>query len=599
MKRLIIRLLVAAASLLGALPLAAANSLADSPSPYLAMHGQDPVDWHDMRDTQALQKARRLGRPLFISSGYFACHWCHVMQRETYSDPEVARFINEHFVAFKLDRELDPVIDARLIRFVEYTQGTAGWPLNVVLTPEGYPFYGFTYLPKARFLDVMRQLATLWQDDREEIERLARGAAEELDRLTGAAEKPLPHTPRSALKAAFLKAVRASADRFEGGFGNSIKFPSVPQLEALLNLNAEREFLATTLDVMQQRNLQDHLHGGFFRYSTDPGWHTPHFEKMLYDNAQLARLYLRAGRLLDRRDWQQTGLRTVEFARRWMRHPRDGYIASLSAVDDQGHEGGFYLWTRAEVEAALTPRERAVLVRHWDYTAPPEFEEGNLPPRIDPRTPDAAALGRIYRKLAEHARAHRKLPQDDKRLIAWNALMLSALAECAASDTDCRSDGQALARWLAHQAGRPEGLPHALDSQDRPVGTATLEDHALLIAALDDWMRAQPARRKALEPVRRRLARAARQRYLRPDGWLANDHPLLSGDRPRRHFPDTVLPSPTARIYARLASAGADGLHSLKDLACTPVAGMQDNPFEHASWISSPELDQGCGEVKR
>ena len=562
MKMLIIGLWLGLTSLL-ALPAIADNALLHSASPYLAMHGHDPMDWHDIRDREAMQRARREGKPLFVSSGYFACHWCHVMQRETYSDPEVARFVNAHFVPFKVDRELDPAIDARLIRFVEYTQGAAGWPLNVVLTPDGHPFYGFTYLPKDRFLEVMRQLADLWKKDRKEIETLAREADAELLRHLKAGEQPLPGLDRAALRAAFLKAVRETEDRFEGGFGHDLKFPSMPQLEALLILGEEPEFLSTTLDAMQNRNLQDHLHGGFFRYSTDPGWHTPHFEKMLYDNALLARLYLRAGQRHGRPDWTGTGLRTLRFVDDWLRHPQGGYLASLSAVDDQGHEGGFYLWTREQIKAVLSPDERKALRAYWDYTGTPEFDAGNLPPRIDPKRPDADRLRAIYRKLAQHARAQRRLPRDDKRLVGWNALLLSAFAACAEATPFCHRQGSVLLDWLLARIDDRQGLAHALDGKGRRFGTATLADHAWLIAALDAWVKAVPRDGKRVAAARQQLVADTLRRYRRPEGWLATDAPVLPGDLPRRHFPDTVLPSPTAWLYEALA--GTDARH-LQDL---------------------------------
>ena len=316
-----------------------AYELAQSPSPYLAMHGSDPVDWHDINST-ILEKARKERKMIFVSSGYYACHWCHVMQHESYQDSKIAAFLNRHFIAVKVDRELNPVLDARMIDFVEQTNGRAGWPLNVFLTPEGYPFFGLTYSPPGEFLKLLKKVTRLWADDPDSLRVLSQAAFEEQQDTAGYNNQRIAHTDPVALKKAFVSSVQQFENDMEGGFGNGNKFPHVPQLMALLDLGEEEDFLHLTLNTMAKQQLYDHLNGGFFRYTTDPDWQTPHFEKMLYDNALLASLYLKAGALLGDAAYTRTGIATLHFMSGFMRHEQGGYVASLSAVDNNGNVVG-------------------------------------------------------------------------------------------------------------------------------------------------------------------------------------------------------------------------------------------------------------------
>ena len=276
---------------------AAAGSLASDPSPYLRMHADDPVAWRPL-DAEALAEARKQDRLIFVTVGYFSCYWCHVMQGESFVDPEVARRLNTDYIPTVVDRELSPAIDAALIEFVERTRGTGGWPLNVIMTPDGLPLIGITYLPRERFLELLERVMGLWNEERAQLEQAAAAGAELLARRPVSMDGEFDPQRGLAYRALLVDVALRLADTLAGGFGDQGKFPNAPQLLALLDVESEEphqelgEFLRLTLDSMADLGLRDHIGGGFFRYTTDPQWQVPHFEKMLYDNAQLARVFL-------------------------------------------------------------------------------------------------------------------------------------------------------------------------------------------------------------------------------------------------------------------------------------------------------------------
>ena len=358
---------------------AGANQLKGHPSPYLAMHGQDPVEWR-LWGQEAIGEARRSGKPLFVSSGYFACYWCHVMQRESYHDAEVAELLNSRFVPVKVDRELLPALDAHLIEFVQRTRGSAGWPLNVFLTPEGYPLLGVTYLPGDDFKRLLAGLAERWQRDRGELEALAREAGQAPDEQAAA----VPPTPDAkALMDGVLQQALATGDELEGGFGRGRRFPMASQMLGLLVLLERlpderlRRLLVLTLDQIASQGLRDHLGGGFFRYTVDPGWRVPHFEKMLYTNALLAEVYLSAARVLGRPEYRAVAAETLDFLLAQMSGSEGGFIASLSAVDQDGIEGGYYLWRDEELSGLLTPDELHAARLRWGFGGAEQLEHGH------------------------------------------------------------------------------------------------------------------------------------------------------------------------------------------------------------------------------
>jgi len=477
------------------------NRLAREKSPYLLQHAHNPVDWFAWGD-EAFEKARVENRPIFLSIGYSTCHWCHVMERESFEDEKVAAFLNRHFVSIKVDREERPDVDKIYMTFVQATTGSGGWPLNVFLTPERKPFFGGTYFPpdnrqgRPGFLRLLQQIHEVWQTRRGEI---AGSAADIHARLEAAAANAtagdLPLTI-DALKNAgeFFKQM---FDPRHGGFGGAPKFPQ-PSLPSLLLRCAKRfhdneaaRRVLHTCDHMAAGGIHDQLGGGFARYSVDAEWLVPHFEKMLYDNAQLAQLYLDAHLVAENKrsdgvveKWNdektntpalqhsntpfaETARDILDYVLRDMTHPAGGFYSAEDA-DSEGHEGKFYCWTRAELSKLLSPEEFNVAARHFgitkegnfvDHSHPQPLKGQNVLSVVNPLPPahgrsgvseerrqlsskesaalfrdaattidDSALLASAKKKMVA-ARSRRVRPHlDDKILASWNGLMLGALA---------------------------------------------------------------------------------------------------------------------------------------------------------------------------
>ncbi len=551
------------------------NRLAGHPSPYLAMHAGDPVHWQEW-NAETVARAKKENKLLYVSSGYFACHWCHVMQRESYQNPEIAALINRYFIPVKVDRELLPALDARLIDFLERTQGYSGWPLNVFITPEGYPLVGMVYLPPDNFRQVLEAIQEQWAQDAASLRELARAAAAELNPPRVGRDPKLPPGLGERLARAMLKAALTQADEMGGGFGNQSKFPMAPQLAALLSLQQrypdERlaRFLRLTLDRMASQGLYDHLGGGFFRYTVDPNWQIPHFEKMLYDNALLASVYLRAAEVLGRPDYVDVARETLDFLIRDMRGTDGAFIASLSAVDAAGVEGGYYLWDQVELGRLLTPRERKVANALWGLDSAPDLEDGQHLVVVQPLADVARELkiplarARALRDAARTkllaARARRELPKDTKQLAAWNGLALSALARAAQ-----REGGEAYRRaarevrdYLVGRLWRGDRLYRARQGE-RFLGEAGLEDYAAVAQGLFDWWRLSGEARD-LELANAILGQAWR-RFYGARGWQLEEAPLLKYGVGQTAIADGPIPSPSAMLMAtslRVARARQD-----------------------------------------
>ena len=342
------------------------NQLGEHSSPYLAMHGNDPVAWQEWNE-QTVKLAQKENKLLFVSSGYFSCHWCHVMQRESFSNPGIARLLNKYFIPVKVDRELNASLDSRLIDFVEKTRGYAGWPLNVFITPAGHPLVGIVYLPATDFQRLLNSMFNEWQNRNSELVTIAAQASIELGDSEKIIKTQITKTFKDKLKQNFLDQAFNQADEMQGGFGEQSKFPLVPQLDVLLDIyqqnKSERlaKFLRLTLNVMASQGLRDQLGGGFYRYAVDPGWQVPHFEKMLYDNALLASLYLKAAKILNEKDYEQIGRETLDFILEEMSDNTGAFMASMSAIDDKNVEGGYYLWDMEQLAEILDRDEVNVI----------------------------------------------------------------------------------------------------------------------------------------------------------------------------------------------------------------------------------------------
>ena len=576
------------------------NHLVDHPSQYLAMHGNDPVHWQPW-GKDAVELARKLNRPLFISSGYFSCHWCHVMQRESYQDPALAKLLNTYFVPVKIDRELDPALDAYLIEFVQLTRGRAGWPLNVFLTPEGYPMLGMTYLPREQFLSVLARLRDRWQSEPEALRGIAKGALEEWRGMRKPVDKQAG--PRAAVAPTFIRQAGKLMDELSGGFGEQNKFPMAPQLMALLRIHTPEyahidEFLRITLDKMESQGLHDLVGGGFFRYVVDPEWQTPHYEKMLYGNAQLVSLYLKAATILEDARYRATAFETLDFMLREM-WQGEYFISSFSAVDGRGREGAYYLWTDAALEELLSGNELELVRKAWFEGGVARSAWGKLPrwqlseAKLSKRTGQPVTdlrrrLDAIREKMLE-AREARSLPADGKGLAAWNGLALSALANAveAGGGEIYRGHGDKLANYLATKLWDGERLARAVDAGE-VLADGSLQDYALVARGLQDWGGVSNDTQYA--QLASRLVRLAWQRFYRNGRWSDTDEPLVPMLGGKLALDDNPLPSATALITG--LSLTTDSLRKDKKIGEAASGHLQqvraqltDSVFWYASYV--------------
>ena len=420
------------------------NRLANETSPYLLQHAHNPVDWYPW-GAEALEKARTEDRPIFLSIGYAACHWCHVMERESFENPETAALMNEHFVSIKVDREERPDLDDVYMAAVQAMTGSGGWPMSVFLTPDLRPFFGGTYFPPedrhgmAGFPRVLTSVADAYRTRRTEVDQQAGALAGHLQ-----AQLAVPSGDRDPerrqLDAAVAR-IGASFDATHGGFGGAPKFPAPMTLEFLLrawrrsNDPATLGMVTRTLDAMADGGIHDQLAGGFARYSTDAYWLAPHFEKMLYDNALLAHAYLEAYRATGDDRYAAVARRTLDFMTTELRTDAGGFASALDA-DSEGVEGRFYVWDHDDfisvlADAGLVDDERRSLAAYWGVTADGNWEETNILHRSGGGNATAELVGRAREALLA-ARAGRVRPaRDDKQLAAWNGLALRAFAHAA------------------------------------------------------------------------------------------------------------------------------------------------------------------------
>jgi uncharacterized protein len=464
-----------------------ANRLAQETSPYLLQHRDNPVDWYPW-GPEALGQAQASDRPILLSVGYSACHWCHVMERESFEDPETAAYMNGHFVNVKVDREERPDVDALYMEAVQAMSGHGGWPMTVFCDPDGVPFYGGTYFPPDEsrgmpsFRMVMEAVVEAFANRREELRARAPGTRARLGAI-GQIE-PDPETPEARLLEVAVATLREAADMERGGFGGAPKFPPAAALELLL-ARGESDVVERTLDAMMAGGIYDQLGGGFARYSVDPAWLVPHFEKMLYDNALLARAYLHGWQAFGHERYRRVCEETLDWLLREMRGPEGGFFSALDA-DSEGEEGRFYVWAPDEIRAVLGDDAEA-LIEFYGVTEAGNFEGRNILHRAGgAATPEPEGLRDARRALYE-ARARRPWPGlDDKRLTSWNALAIAALAEAGAvlGRDDYLDAARTCADFVLNSSRDAEGrlLRTYKDGEGRL--NAYLEDHAFMVEAL-------------------------------------------------------------------------------------------------------------------
>ncbi len=461
------------------------NRLRDETSPYLRQHMNNPVDWFAWSE-DALERARAEDRPLLVSVGYSACHWCHVMERESFEDPAIAEVMNAHFVCVKVDREERPDVDAVCMEACQTMTGQGGWPLNAFLTPEQAPFYAGTYFPPEprhgmpSWRMVLDAVADAWEHRREEI----REQGAQVTRSLGATARLTPSGEpiREQVLIEAVSALGRAHDPANGGFGGAPKFPQASTIELLL-ARGEREMSLGTLRAMAQGGIYDQVGGGFSRYAVDATWTVPHFEKMLYDNALLASAYLHGWQVSGEERLRRVCCETLDWALREMRGPEGGFYSALDA-DSEGVEGKFYAWTVAELRDVLGSPLAEEAIAYFGATERGNFEPGRNV--LEARGAEPERRSEIRRELYA-ARSGRVRPGlDDKRLTSWNALMISSLAQAGAvlERDDYTVAGSTCAEFVLSELRDADG--RLLRTWKDGAGTigAYLDDHAYLLEAL-------------------------------------------------------------------------------------------------------------------
>jgi uncharacterized protein YyaL (SSP411 family) len=470
------------------------NQLAKETSPYLLQHADNPVDWYPWGE-EALQKARTEDKPIFLSIGYSACHWCHVMAHESFENEAIAAVMNEHFVNVKVDREERPDLDRVYMGAVQALTGGGGWPMSVFLTPDGVPLYGGTYFPPTprhrlpSFTDVLRAVADAWKNRRTELLESGRqiaAAVEEQMSMTQCAETE--ELKQETLDSA-ADGIARSFDWHRGGWGAGPKFPQPMTLEFLLRRHhttgdAETLRMVTqTLDAMARGGLYDQLGGGFHRYSVDDRWLVPHFEKMLYDNAQLARVYLHAWQVTGEPFYRAITEETLDYVAREMTDPAGGFYSTQDA-DSEGEEGKFFLWTADEIRTILGDGANRV-IEAYGVTERGNFEGSNILELVG-TFEERTALQRARQQLLD-AREERVHPRrDDKVITSWNGLMLAAFAEAARvlARDDYRAIAERNAAFLLSELKRPDGRLYRTWKDGVAKGNGYLADYTHLIEGL-------------------------------------------------------------------------------------------------------------------
>lgn len=594
------------------------NHLENSTSPYLLQHSENPVEWYPW-GPEALEAAVELDKPIFLSIGYAACHWCHVMAHESFEDPDTAALMNEHFVNIKVDREERPDIDSLYMNAVVAMTGQGGWPMSVFLTPDGRPFHGGTYYPPTRrfnmpgFSEILRSIADKWSNDRESLLEVGNELTERISDAPalrpGDGELDVRQFDRVA------ESLFGSYDWTHGGWGGAPKFPQPMIIEFLLRRHARtKDKLALNmathaLGAMSAGGMYDQLGGGFSRYTVDEKWLVPHFEKMLYDNAQLARAYIQC--------WQVTGdpqqLRiadeTLAFMLQEMRDPKGGFYSSYDA-DSEGEEGKYYVWSLDEIRGAIKDPEVAeVVIAAFGVTQEGNFEGHNilyraadtdsLANQFSLESADIEAHLDIGRKALLEARSQRVLPGlDNKVLTAWNGLALIALAEAARASSN--EEYLAAARQLAgflldHLVVDGRLLRSWREGEARY--TAYLEDHAALGLGLLALYQADFDLRWYREAVRH--AEEILEAFADPQGGFfdtRHDHePLIA--RPKS-IQDSPTPSGNTLAVTLLLTLGAfEGESRYIEPAESALRAMAltapQHPTAFAGWLNAMDFALG------
>ena len=547
------------------------NRLSQENSPYLLQHAHNPVDWYPWGN-EALERARLEDKPILLSIGYSACHWCHVMEKESFENEAIARIMNVHFINIKVDREERPDLDSVYMSAVQMMTGRGGWPLTVFLTPDRVPFYGGTYFPPEdrqgmpAFPRILLGVARAYRERREQIGADAASMLRELNRLADFAPEAQALTP--AILEAANRNLLSDFDEQNGGFGSAPKFPPSMPMSFLLRHHlrtGERRSLQAverTLEKMAWGGIYDQLGGGFHRYAVDSRWLVPHFEKMLYDNALLSRIYLDAFLLTGRSLYRRIAEETLDYVLREMTSPEGGFYSSQDA-DSDGHEGAFFLWTPEEINRVLGKDDGELFCRYFDVTAPGDFE-GRSILHIPRPAGDFARLNGVEEEgLAEvvqrgkalllEQRERRIRPaRDEKILTGWNGLMLRSFAEagCGLGRDDYREAAVRNARFLTSRL-YVEGRLRRSYHRGQARLNAYLEDHANLVDGLLSLYEATFESKWLDEAIRLadRTVALFRDEAGGPFYSTSVDHEALI-QRPRDHYDNAVPSGNSAAAHA-------------------------------------------------
>ena len=597
------------------------NRLAGETSPYLLQHAHNPVDWFPW-GPDALARARLLDRPIFLSIGYAACHWCHVMERESFEDETTAAFLNERFIAIKVDREERPDLDQIYMGAVQAMTGSGGWPMSVFLTPEGRPFYGGTYFPDTprhgmpSFRQVLEGIDRAWREQRADIEQSAASLVGQLSGQSRDAAKGGAPTP--AVLDTAVELIQRGFDATNGGWGGAPKFPQPMTIEFLLRRAASGDAGALTtarrsLDAMADGGIRDQLGGGFHRYATDAIWLVPHFEQMLYDNGQLARVYLHAWALTGDARYRAVATGTLDYMLRELT-TGDGAFAASQDADTEGVEGATFTWRADEVRAALGD-DAGLFSTAYGVTDGGNWEGTTILSRVRP----AADLAKLYaipaaevearldraRQTLLALRGRRPQPaRDDKALAAWNGLAIGAFADAARLLAHVPDGAPDAARYRAAAEGAADAILRGLLGEDgrlgrswkdgRATGQGVLEDYAHLADGLLALYEATFDERWFI--TARALADAILERFADPEGGFfdtATDHERLV-TRPK-DTQDNATPSGGAMatlVLLRLAALTGEGRY--RDAAeraleaITPFATRYPTAF--AMWLQATDF---------
>ena len=470
------------------------NRLIHEKSPYLLQHKNNPIHWYAWGE-EALQASQDQNKPIFLSIGYSTCHWCHVLEKESFEDEEVAALLNENFICIKVDREEHPDVDQFYINVVEAMTGKGGWPLTVIMTPEKTPVFGGTYFPKAQLIQIIDALGSAWKDQPEKIKLVSstvRKFIEAGDRISTQTV-----TLDETMMKDFYKKFVISYDEVNGGFGLAPKFPPTMKLRLLLRI-AQRtgdkhaiKMMASTLKHMARGGIYDHLAGGFHRYSTDDIWLVPHFEKMLYDQAALTMVYLEGYQVTGNKVFESVVRGVLDYVLKDMTGPKGGFYSAEDA-DSEGEEGTYYVWSDAELRKLLTLEEYQEVYKIFGITSGGNFEETgknilHLNKEISWASSNSADVKALKDKLLRIREKRERPFKDDKVLTAWNGLMISALAKAAQvlQDEEYLKAAQNSAQFIKENLYEKERLGRRFREGEAKF-TASLDDYAYLIQGLID-----------------------------------------------------------------------------------------------------------------